>query len=78
MYDKMYRMIGMPFIVMEISVFIKEIDQMPHDVIHESCLLKDFILYFKDLPKWKDQINDKNSAFLKILLLDDVFIINGP
>jgi hypothetical protein len=71
-------MTGMPFIEMQITEFISEIEGMPHDTTNERCLLRDFILYFKDLPKWEKQINDKNSSFLKILLLDDVFIIEKP
>ena len=42
----------------------------------EACTLKNFIQHFKNKSHWYSHIHNKRSVFLKLLFLDNLFIIN--
>lgn len=88
-YDQFYRFTGMPFIRMGIKEFIADLDSMGDKIEWkttkdetgksfqtETCTVKDFMAHFKDKEKWKMYIQDPASSFLKLLFVDNLFIID--
>lgn len=80
-------MIGMPLINTHIEDFMQDIDQVKEFVewknitSHgktfktEQVPLKEFIRILTLNPRWEIYVTDKTSIFLKLLMLDDLFVI---
>ena len=85
-YDLVYVKAGLPFVTMDIALFVEHIEEMK-EMVHweptvkdgikykdEQCSDKDFIQHFKDKEEWKAHITDKKGSFLQTLFLDGIFI----
>ena len=78
-----------PLISIHIHEFIEDLQEMGDKIKWnsitsfdkkfqtEQCSLKDFINHFKEKATWSPVLSDKGSIFLKLLFLDNLFIVNN-
>lgn len=87
-YDQFYRVVGQPLIFMHIREFIDKFNELIGTIreeteddtkMHKLSLqyvpYVRFIDHFKSDPKWKDHLEDIESAFMRLLQIENLFFV---
>jgi len=85
-YDLFYRMVGVPFIELDIEDFFTELTEL-QELYKLKCEKEgrivnldnvpyvDFLEFYKTKPKWEVLICNEESPFMKLMQLDNLFFV---